>query len=201
MNVIDRGCNSITLMSMDTKLMEDRQIFIDGEIDDALASEFRKMMLILNQKSVTEPITIYINSPGGEITQGLMMYDAIQGSRAPVRLVCTGQACSMAAILLASGDKKQGRYILPNSTVMIHEPLIRGGLGGKTSSIKSISDSLIETRRKLNGILAKHTGHTIEEIDEATSYDHYFTAQEAVEYGLCDRVVTFADLVGEEVCA
>ncbi len=198
MNYIERGCNSITLMSLETKLGEDRCIFIDDEITGAMASEFRKQMLLLNRESTEEPITIYINSPGGEITQGLLMYDAIQGSIAPVRLVCTGQACSMAAILLASGDPGHGRYILPNSTVMIHEPLIRGGLGGKTSSIKSISDSLIETRNKLNGILAKHTGHTIEEIDEATSYDHYFTAEEAVAYGLCDRVVDFGFLVKGE---
>lgn len=101
----------------------------------------------------------------------------------------------MAAILLASGNPEHGRYILPNSRVMIHEPLVRGGVEGKSVSIKSISDSLIETRRKLNGILARHTGHTIEEIDEATSYDHYFTAEEAVAYGLCDRVIGFGSLI------
>ena len=98
----------------------------------------------------------------------------------------------------ASGNPKHGRYVLPNSKLMIHEPLIQGGVGGKTSSIKSISDSMLETRRKLNGILAKHTGHTIEEIDEATSYDHYFTADEAVAYGLCDKVVDFSFLVKGE---
>lgn len=196
MYIADRGYNAITLMSMETKLMESREIFIDGEIDSEMACEFRKKLLLLNRQSRHDPITVYINSPGGEITQGLLMYDAIQGSPAPVRLVCTGQASSMAAILLASGS--HGRLILPNSTVMIHEPLIRGGLGGKTSSIKSISDSLLETRRKLNGILARHTGHTVEEIDEATAYDHYFSAEEAVEYGLCDRVVTF-DVLTKEV--
>lgn len=195
MNYIERGCNSITLMSMDTKLGADRTIFIHGEINDQTAGEFMKQMLVLNRESTCDPITVCINSPGGEIKQGLMMYDVIQGSRAPVRLVCTGQACSMAAILFSSGNPKHGRYILPNSEVMIHEPLIRGGLGGKTSSIKSISDSLIETRRKLNGILARHTGHTMEEIDEATSYDHYFTAEEAVEYGLCDKIVDFTFLI------
>lgn len=198
MNCIERGCNSITLMALDTKLGEERILSIEGEIDSGAANEFRKQMLFLNRESITEPITVCINSPGGEITQGLMMYDIIQGSMAPVKLVCTGEACSMAAILLASGDPRHGRYILPNSKVMIHEPLIRGGLGGKTSSIKSISDSLLETRRKLNGILARHTGHTIGEIDEATSYDHYFTAEEAVAYGLCDKVVDFSFLLKGE---
>lgn len=195
MNYIDRGCNSITLMSTETKLGEDRFINIKGTIDSETADAFTEHLLILNRESTTDPITVLINSTGGSVSQGLLMYDAIQGSIAPVRLICKGEAYSMAAILLASGNPKHGRYILPNSKVMIHEPLIQGGVGGKTSSIKSISDSLIETRQKLNGILAKHTGHTMEEIDEATSYDHYFTAEEAVAFGLCDKVVDFSFLV------
>ncbi len=195
MNYIDRGCNSITLMTAETKLGEDRFLSIKGSIDSETADAFTEQMLILNRESTTEPITVLINSTGGSVSQGLLMYDVIQGSIAPVRLICKGEAYSMAAILLASGNPKHGRYILPNSKVMIHEPLIQSGVGGKTSSIKSISDSLIETREKLNGILAKHTGHTIEEIDEATSYDHYFSATEAVEFGLCDKVVDFGYLV------
>ena len=195
MNYVDRGCNSITLMTTETKLGEDRFINIKGPIDSEMADAFTEQMLILNRESATEPITVLINSTGGSVSQGLLMYDVIQGSIAPVRLVCKGEAYSMAAILLASGNPKYGRYILPNSKVMIHEPLIQGGVGGKTSSIKSISDSLIETRKKLNGILAKHTGHTLEEIDEATAYDHYFTAEEAVEFGLCDKVVDFGFLI------
>lgn len=198
MNYIDRGCNSITLMTTETKLGEDRFINIKGPIDSEVADAFTEQMLILNRESTTEPITVLINSTGGSVSQGLLMYDVIQGSIAPVKLVCKGEAYSMAAILLASGNPKHGRFILPNSKVMIHEPLIQGGVGGKTSSIKSISDSLIETRKKLNGILAKHTRHTIEEIDEATSYDHYFTAEEAVRFGLCDKVVDFGFLVKGE---
>lgn len=195
MNYIDRGCNSITLMTTETKLGEDRFINIKGPIDSEVADSFTEQMLILNRESTTEPITVLINSTGGSVSQGLLMYDVIQGSLAPVRLVCKGEAYSMAAILLASGNPKHGRYILPNSKVMIHEPLIQGGVGGKTSSIKSISDSLIETRKKLNGILAQHTNHTIEEIDEATSFDHYFSAEEAVEFGICDKVIDFGFLV------
>lgn len=198
MNYIDRGCNSITLMTTETKLGEDRFINIKGPIDSEMADAFTEQMLILNRESTTEQITVLINSAGGSVSQGMLMYDVIQGSIAPVRLICKGEAYSMAAILLASGNPKHGRYILPNSKVMIHEPLIQGGVGGKTSSIKSISDSLIETRQKLNGILAKHTGHTIEEIDEATSYDHYFTAEEAVRFGICDKVVDFGFLVKGE---
>lgn len=195
MNYIERGHNSITLMSLDTKLGNERTVFIHGEINDNAASEFFKQIMVLNRESAEEPITVCINSPGGEIKAGLLMYDVIQGSIAPIRLICTGRAYSMAAILLASGNPDHGRYILPNSDVMIHEPLIQGGFGGKTSSIKSISDSMIEIRAKLNGILARHTGHTLEEIDEATAYDHYFTAAEAVDFGICDKVVDFTYMI------
>lgn len=198
MNYVERGCNSITTLTTATKLGEDRIISIEGTIDDAVANAFLEQMLVLNREDTNAPIFVRINSGGGSVSQGLMMYDVIQGSLAPVKLICTGEAYSMAAILLASGNPKHGRYILPDSKVMIHEPLIQGGVGGKTSSIKSISDILLETRQKLNGILAKHTGHTIEEIDEATSYDHYFTADEAVAYGLCDKVVDFSFLVKGE---
>ncbi len=198
MNYVERGCNSITTLSTATKLGEDRIISIEGAIDDAVANAFLEQMLILNREDTDAPIIVRINSGGGSVEQGLMMYDVIQASPAPVKLICTGSAYSMAAILLASGNPKHGRYVLPNSKLMIHEPLIQGGVGGKTSSIKSISDSMLETRKKLNGILAKHTGHTIEEIDEATSYDHYFTADEAVAYGLCDKVVDFSFLVKGE---
>lgn len=198
MNYVERGCNSITTLSTATKLGEDRIISIEGAIDDAVANAFLEQMLILNREDTDAPIIVRINSGGGSVEQGLMMYDVIQASPAPVKLICTGSAYSMAAILLASGNPKHGRYVLPNSKLMIHEPLIQGGVGGKTSSIKSISDSMLETRKKLNGILARHTGHTIEEIDEATSYDHYFTADEAVAYGLCDKVVDFSFLVKGE---
>lgn len=198
MNYVERGCNSITTLTTATKLGEDRIISIEGTIDDAVANAFLEQMLVLNREDADTPIIVRINSGGGSVEQGLMMYDVIQGSPAPVKLICTGAAYSMAAILLASGNPKHGRYVLPNSKLMIHEPLIQGGVGGKTSSIKSISDSMLETRKKLNGILAKHTGHTIEEIDEATSYDHYFTADEAVAYGLCDKVVDFSFLVKGE---
>ncbi len=198
MNYVERGCNSITTLSTATKLGEDRIISIEGTIDDAVANAFLEQMLVLNREDTDAPIIVRINSGGGSVEQGLMMYDVIQGSPAPVKLICTGSAYSMAAILLASGNPKHGRYVLPSSKLMIHEPLIQGGVGGKTSSIKSISDSLLETRQKLNGILAKHTGHTIEEIDEATSYDHYFSAEEAVAYGLCDKVIDFSFLVKGE---
>lgn len=117
------------------------------------------------------------------------MYDVIQSSGAPIRTFCMGKAYSMAAILLACGN--HGRYILPHGELMIHEPLIMSNISGSSSSIKSISDSLLETKETMNQILSKHTGRTKEEIEKATEFDHYFNPKEGIEFGLCDEIVEF----------
>lgn len=142
--------------------------------------------MYLEQES-SAPITIYINSFGGEVNAGLMIYDAIQGSHLEVNTVCTGIAASMAAILLAGG-KKGKRFILKHSKVMIHEPAITNGFGGSATSIKNISESILETREILSEILAKHTGKSIAEIYEAISFDNFMNADKAIEFGLCDEV-------------
>ena len=134
-----------------------------------------------------EPVNIYINSPGGEVNAGLMIYDAIQGSKLEINMICTGLAASMAAVLLAGGQRGS-RYILRHSKVMIHEPLLANGVGGSATSIRKISESIIETREMINEILAKHTGKTVEEINDATSFDNYMRAEEAIAFGLCDRI-------------
>ena len=162
-------------------------LFLNGEIGDETADAFLSELLFLEDRG--EPITIYINSPGGKVTSGLMIYDALQGSKLKINMVCTGMAASMAALIFAGGQKKR-RLILPHSKVMIHEPLIAKGIGGSATSIKNISDSILETRALVNGILAKHTGKTEEEIDEATGFDNFMNAKEAVAFGLCDRIVT-----------
>lgn len=164
-----------------------RRIFLDGEINRESAGEFLEQILYLEESE--EPIQILIQSPGGEVNAGLLIYDAITSCKAPVSLYCTGLAASMAAVILAGGEKGR-RFILPHSKVMIHEPLIANGVGGSATSIRNISDSILETREICNGILAKHTGKTIEEINEATAFDHYMNAKEAVDFGLCDAVVT-----------
>lgn len=125
------------------------------------------------------------------------MYDIIQTSPAPIRMVCMGRAYSMAAVLFASGG--HGRYMLPNSELMLHEPLLGNRVAGNSSSIKSISDTLLETKRRLNRILAKHTGKTEEQIDEATCFDHYFQADESIEFGLCDGIAGLDELMKEAV--
>ena len=134
-----------------------------------------------------EEINLYINSGGGEVTAGLLIYDVIQQMKVPVNMYCTGIAASMAAVIFAGGQKGR-RYILPHSKTMIHEPLLSGGVGGSASSIKNISDSILETRKILNGILAKHTGKSLKEINKATAFDNYMNAEESIAFGLCDAV-------------
>ena len=120
---------------------------------------------------------------------GLVIYDCIQASEVEINMICAGTAASMAAIIFAGGQKGH-RYILPHSKVMIHEPLLAGGVGGSATSIKNISDSILETREIVNGILAKHTGKTVKEINKATSFDNYMNAEEAIKFGLCDKITT-----------
>ncbi len=180
------SANGTREVLLSTRHLMNRCIFLTGSIDAYVANAFLSQLLYLEKES-NEPVTVYINSPGGEVNSGLLIYDAIQASNLDIRIVCTGLAASMAAIILA-GAKKGNRYILKHSKVMIHEPLISDGVGGSATSIKNISDSIIETRKTLNGILAEHTGKDIEEINKATCFDNYMNAKEAIEFGLCDEI-------------
>ena len=168
------------------ELLSKRNIMINDEINTESANTFMTQLMYLTSENNDE-INVYINSGGGQINAGLMIYDLIQSSSAPINIYCAGMAASMAAILLAGGEKGR-RFILPHSKVMIHEPLIADGVGGSATSIKNISDSIMETKRMVNEILAKHTGKTEKEIEEATAYDHYMSAEEAVEFGICDEI-------------
>lgn len=169
-----------------TRFLMKRKIFLDGPIDANSANFFVEQLMYLQEES-NEEIDLYINSPGGEVTNGLLIYDAIQSSKAPINMYCSGIAASMAAVILAGGEKGR-RYILPHSKVMIHEPLIRDGMGGNATSIQTLSESILETRDLLNGILAKHAGKTVEQINEATKFDNYMSAEQAIEFGLVDEI-------------
>ena len=173
-------------VSLATRHLMNRSVFLSGEINSDTANDFLSQLLYLEQEN--EPVTIYINSPGGEVNAGLMIYDAIQGSDLEINMICSGMAASMAALLLAGGQKGR-RYIMKHSKVMIHEPLISNGVGGSATSIKNISESILETREVVNGILAEHTGKTIDEVNEATAFDNYMNANEAIEFGICDKVI------------
>lgn len=180
------GVNGTREVSLYTRHLTNRNIFLNGEINADMANFFVTQLLYL-EETPDEPVNIYINSPGGEVNAGLLIYDAIQGSKLEINMICTGLAASMSAVLLAGGQRGS-RYILRHSKVMIHEPLLANGVGGSATSIRKISESIIETRELVNGILAKHTGRTVEEINEATSFDNYMSAEEAIAFGLCDRI-------------
>lgn len=195
MNVLVKSSNGITQVPADTKLLSQRKVFIEGEISSESACEFVKKILVLNEEDTDKPIDVLINSPGGEINSGMVIYDVIQASKAPIRMFCIGRAYSMGAVLFASGN--HGRYMLPHSELMLHEPLLGNRIGGNSSSIQSISESLLEMKRKMNQILAKHTGKSEEEVERATSYDHYYSPEESKEFGLCDQVVDFNKIMEE----
>lgn len=189
MNIQVKSSNGIALVPIDTRLLADRKIFIEGEINQESSCVFTKKLLLLCKEDDTAPIDILINSPGGEISAGLLIYDCIQSCKTPIRMFCMGTAYSMGALLFACGN--HGRYMFPHSELMLHEPLLGSGVRGNASSIRSISDSLMDTRKKMNRILAKHTGKTEEEIEKATGFDHYFSPEESIEFGLADEIVSF----------
>ncbi len=184
-SVEEESCSGVREIALMTKHFTDRKIFLTGEIDDKMANDFVSKILFLGRSG--EPVDIYINSPGGSVNAGLVIYDMLQACKFPVNLYCIGEAASMAAVILAGGQKGR-RFILPHSKVMIHEPLIRGGMGGSATSIKKTAESILETKAITNGLLAKHTGKSLEEIDEATSYDNFMNSDEAIAFGIVDEV-------------
>ena len=178
-----RGERSYDIYS---RLLKDRIIFIDGEITDDTASLVVAQLLFLESEDPDKDINIYINSPGGIITAGMAIYDTMNYIKPDVCTICVGMAASMAAFLLSSGTKGK-RYALPNSEVMIHQPL--GGAQGQASDIKIAADRILRMRDKLNQILARNTGQSLEKISKDTDRDNFLSAQEALEYGLIDKVV------------
>ena len=185
--VEEESCNGVNVVPLRTRHFSNGRLFLTGEVTEEMANDFVSQMLYLMEKG--EPVEIYINSPGGSVNAGLVIYDMIQAcaEKIDIDLYCVGLAASMGAVILAGG-KKGHRFILPHSKVMIHEPLIAGGMGGSATSIKKTADSILETKAVTNGILARHTGKTMEEIDEATSFDNFMNAEEAVKFGICDAI-------------
>lgn len=180
-----RGERSYDIYS---RLLNDRIIMLSDEINDTTASLVVAQLLYLEGQDPEKDIDIYINSPGGSITAGMAIYDTIQYIKCDVSTICMGMAASMGAFLLSSGTKGK-RLALPNSEILIHQPLISGGLGGQCTDIKIHSDHLVRTREKLNRMLSENTGKPIEQIAIDTERDNYMTAEEALEYGLIDKVI------------
>ena len=178
----DKGERSYDIYS---RLLDDRIVFISGEIDDALANTVIAELIFLEAKDPTKPINMYINSPGGSVTAGLAIYDTMNYIRSEVCTICVGMAASMAALLFSSGAKGK-RFALPNSEIMIHQPL--GGVSGQASDIKIHADHILRTREKLNSILSANTGKDMAQISADTDRDNYLSAEEALSYGLIDRI-------------
>ena len=169
-----------------SRLLKDRIIFIDEEINEHTASVVVAQLLFLEAQDPDKDINVYINSPGGMVTAGLAIYDTMQLVKHDVSTICVGLAASMGAFLLAAGAKGK-RYVLPNAEVMIHQPL--GGVQGQASDIKINADHMMSVKEKLNKILAEKTGQSLKTIEKDTDRDNYMTAEEAVKYGLVDKVI------------
>ena len=179
-----RGERSYDIFS---RLLNDRIIFLSDEVNDTTASLVVAQMLFLEAQDPTKDISFYINSPGGSVTAGMAIYDTMQYIKCDVSTICIGMAASMGAFLLAAGTKGK-RIALPHSEIMIHQPL--GGAQGQASDIKIRAELILRTRDMLNKILSEKTGQPIERIEKDTDRDNFMTAEQALEYGLIDRIIT-----------
>ena len=178
-----RGEKSFDIFS---RLLRERIIFLGEEIDDDLANSIVAQLLVLDAENPEKDIMMYINSPGGVITAGLAIYDTMKHIRADVCTICLGEAASMGAFLLSGGTKGK-RMALPSARIMIHQPL--GGAKGQATDIEIEAKEILRMKKELNTLLAEHTGQTVEKIYADTERDYYMSAQEAVEYGLIDKVI------------
>ncbi|WEM41520.1 ATP-dependent Clp endopeptidase proteolytic subunit ClpP [Photobacterium sp. DA100] len=182
-----RGERSYDIYS---RLLKERVIFLTGQVEDHMANLVVAQLLFLESENPDKDIFLYINSPGGSVTAGMSIYDTMQFIKPNVSTVCMGQACSMGAFLLAGGAKGK-RYCLPNSRVMIHQPL--GGFQGQASDIQIHAQEILTIKHRLNGLLAEHTGQPLEVVERDTDRDNFMSAEQAVEYGLVDAVLSQRD--------
>ncbi len=169
-----------------SRLLKDRIIMLGTPVNDDVANIIVAQLLFLESEDPDKGINLYINSPGGSVTAGLAIYDTMQYVKCPVSTICVGQAASMGALLLLAGAKGK-RYALPNSRIMIHQPL--GGAQGQATDIDIQAKEILRLRSYINGLIVKHTGHTIERIEKDTERDYFMSAEDARQYGLIDEVV------------
>ncbi len=184
--VIDQSGAGERSYDIYSRLLKDRIIFIDEEITDHTASLVVAQLLYLEAEDPEKDINVYINSPGGSVTAGMAIYDTMRYVKPDICTICMGLGASMGSLLLSSGTKGK-RYALPNAEIMIHQPL--GGAQGQATDVKIHTEWLLKTREKLNRILSENTGQPLETIEKDTERDNFMSAQEALEYGLIDRVV------------
>lgn len=185
--VVDQTSSGERSYDIYSRLLEDRIIFITGEIDDATANTVVAQLIYLEAKNPDKDISIYINSPGGSVTAGMAIYDTMQYVKCDVSTICIGLAASMGAFLLTAGTKGK-RFCLPNSEVMIHQPL--GGAQGQASDIEITANHIIATKKKMIKMLSENSGQPISKVEKDVDRDYFMTADEAVAYGLVDKVIT-----------
>lgn len=194
--VIEQSGRGERAFDIYSRLLKERIIFLIGPVNDQTANLVVAQLLFLESENPDKDIYFYINSPGGSVTAGMSIYDTMNFIKPDVQTLCLGQAASMGAFLLSAGTKGK-RFALPNSRVMIHQPLISGGLGGQASDIEIHARELLKLKEKLNQLLAQHTGQPLEKIERDTDRDNFMSAQAAAEYGLIDKVIETRDEVGQ----
>lgn len=184
--VIEKSTHGERAYDIYSRLLKDRIIFLGDPIDDNVANNVIAQLLFLESQDKERDIKLYINSPGGSVTSGMAIYDTMQYISSPVSTICIGLAASMAAVLLAGGEKDK-RLILPNAEVMIHQ--VMGGAEGQASDIKIRAERIIKIRDRLNGILATHTGQPLDKIKKDTDRDYFMSADESLAYGIADKII------------
>lgn len=184
--IIRESSHGYDLIPIQDEMLSHREVELVGEVDAASVNALIRQLRYLQYEDPEALVTLYINSPGGSVDSGMALYDVMQAVSCPIRTVCVGLAASMAALLFVSGTQ---RDMLPHSRLMIHDPLI-AQTGGSALKLKAVSDDLMETRRIIAGVIAEHSGKSMEEILARTATDSYFRAKEAVEFGLADHIIT-----------
>ena len=195
--VIEQSGRGERAFDIYSRLLKERIIFLTGPVNDDMANLIVAQLLFLESENAEKDIYLYINSPGGSITAGMAIYDTMNYVKPAVSTICMGMAASMAAFLLSSGEGGK-RLALPYSRVMIHQPLISGGLSGQASDIEIHARELIKTKQLMNEILAKNTGQSIKKIQEATDRDNFLYAQEAKDYGVVDDIIRSRAEIGDK---
>ncbi|MCX2697116.1 MULTISPECIES: ATP-dependent Clp endopeptidase proteolytic subunit ClpP [Ochrobactrum] len=178
-----------------SRLLKERIIFVNGPVEDGMSMLICAQLLFLESENPKKEINMYINSPGGVVTSGMAIYDTMQFIKPPVSTLCMGQAASMGSLLLTAGATGQ-RYALPNARIMVHQP--SGGFQGQASDIERHAQDIIKMKRRLNETYVKHTGRDYETIERTLDRDHFMTAQEALEFGLIDKVIESREVSAEE---
>ena len=184
--IVDKETNGERSYDIFSRLLKDRIILLSGEIDDECANSVIEQLLYIDTLN-NEEISLYINSPGGSVTSGMAIYDTMNFVKSDVSTICLGMAASMGAFLLSSGTKGK-RFALPNSEIMIHQPL--GGAKGQATEIKIAAEQILKTKEKLNKILSENTGQDLKKVEQDTERDHFLDANEALDYGLIDKIIT-----------